>query len=122
MEEGYFEADGLRFERDTEGTILEGETEEVLCNLDPEALGLDPEALLESVEDRLSVLLGEPYEDDEGMYEFVVTKGGKPVACFVLSCEEDDTLSLAGERLTTITEKAIAVAFGRGFSTEEDEN
>jgi hypothetical protein len=122
MGEGYFEAGGLRFERDTDGAALDGNTEEILCDLDPESLGLDPESLLESMEDRLGLLLGEPYEDDEGMYEFVALKDGKPVACFVVSCEEDDTLSLAGERLTSMAERTIVSLFGKALATAEDED
>jgi hypothetical protein len=123
MAEGFFEVGGLRFERDLDGTELDGETEEVLCDLDPTALGLDPDALIESVEERLALLLGEPYEDDEGMYEFVVRQGddGNPVACIVLTVEDDDTLSLAGERSPHISERTLATSLGKALRAAQDE-
>lgn len=113
-----FDSNGMHFEIDRVGVEVEGpEPIEVSIALDDLDFGEDPVTELAA---RLSKLLGEAVHDEEGLYDFAVTREGELVAALVLACEEDEgTLELGGERVATVSDEDIAACVASALSGED---
>lgn len=110
-----FQSAGLVFAVDRAGALVESPH---LIELDVgyDVLGIDPESAPTELGRRLSNLLGEPIEDDEGIFDLVVTKDGAVVAALVLACEED-AVALGGERSSEIDDDGLATALVRALDS-----
>jgi hypothetical protein len=108
-----FQSAGLVFAIDRTGAEIDAPH---LIELDVgyDVLGIDPESAPEEMGKRLSGLFGEPIEDEEGIFDLVVSKDGAVVAALVLACE-DDALALGGERSSEIDDDGLATALVRAL-------
>jgi hypothetical protein len=106
-----FEANGLRFTHDLDGaSVGEADTRPIDVALDPEDARLTSEAPLEEqLGERLSAMLGERVQDEEGIFDLAVERAGIVVAAVQLSCD-DDAIELLGERAASLTEAALCEA------------
>lgn len=108
-----FHSAGLDFAVDRAGAELES-PHLIQLDIGYDVLGLTAEAAPAEIGRRLSKLLGEVVEDEEGIYDLVVTKDGALVAALVLACE-DDGIELGGERSEEIDDDGLAAALVRAL-------
>lgn len=104
----FFERNGLRFTHDREGVAVETPYE-IQIDIAYEDLAIDEDDAPAVVGKRLSKLTKSVIVDEEGIFDFAVTRDGALVAALVLACE-DDALELAGERTAAITDEELAEA------------
>lgn len=98
----------LTFTVDKTGTAVE-DPNPIEIEIDYADLDIDAERAPEELAARILAALGTKVEDEEGIFDLVVSDGGDVVAALVLDCEED-ALALAGERTKKVTDEQLAEA------------
>lgn len=110
-----FHSAGLDFIVDRAGAQIEA-PHLIQLDIDYAVLGIDPATAPVEIGRRLSKLLGETVDDEEGIFDLAVTKDGALVAALVLACE-DEAIELGGERSAEVDDDGLATALVRALES-----
>ena len=103
-----FEQDGFVFTLDRAGLKVH-DGNPVDFELDYEELDIDPARAALDLGARLTTLLRQMVEDEEGLFDLAVHRDAQLVASLALSCEPD-ALEVVGERCSAVSEASLAQA------------